>query len=67
MIKTFELNTQINESTNQNSPKSPKLLSHRIRKRYYKNFETSIKKQLIVPTFSLFPKPVSYGHTDVIE
>ena len=32
------LKTQINESTNQNSPKSPKLLRQQIRKRYYKTF-----------------------------
>ena len=32
------LDTQLNELINQNSMKSPKLLSQRIRKRYYKTF-----------------------------
>ena len=36
------LNTQLNDTTNQNSLKSPKLLSKRIGKRYYKTFGTSV-------------------------
>ena len=36
------LNTQPNKSTNQNSLKSPKLLSKQIRKRYHKTLETFI-------------------------
>ena len=36
------LDTQLNELTNQNSIKSPKLLSQLIRKRYYKILETSV-------------------------
>ena len=39
VIETLE--TQLNESTNHNSLKSPKVLSQRIRKRNYKTLETS--------------------------
>ena len=35
-----QLNTQLNESTNQNSPK---LLSQQIRKRYYKTLRTTVR------------------------
>ena len=46
------LNTQLNESTNQNSLKSSKLL----RKRYYKNLGTNVIniKHPFVPTISVF-------------
>ena len=36
------VNTQLNETTNQNSLKSTKLLSQRIRKHYYINFGTRV-------------------------
>ena len=36
------LNTQLNEQTNKNSIKSPKLLSQRIRKRFYRTLRTSV-------------------------
>ena len=36
------LDTLLNELTNQNSNKSPKLLSQRIRKRYNKTLRTSV-------------------------
>ena len=36
------LNIQLNATTNQNSLMSPKLLSQRIRKRYYETFGTCI-------------------------
>ena len=38
----LKLNTQLNERTNQNSLKSPKLLSQRIRKRSYKTLSLSL-------------------------
>ncbi len=39
VAETFELNTQLNESTNQNS----RLLSQLIRKHYHENLETSVR------------------------
>ncbi len=40
-LQLKRLNTKLNESTNQTSLKSLKLLSQRIGKRYYKTLETS--------------------------
>ena len=45
------LNTQLNEPTNQNSLKSPKLLSQRIRKHYYKTLRTRVINTLLSPFF----------------
>ena len=47
------LNTEVNESTNQNSLISPKLLNKRIRKCYYKTLGTSVIKSPMSPS-SLF-------------
>ena len=46
------LNTQLNEPTNQNSLKSPKLLSQRIRKHYYKTLRTSVKQSSALSGFN---------------
>ena len=43
------MNTQLNESTYQNSLKSPKLLSQRIRKRYYKTLGTGVINSPMTP------------------
>ena len=45
VVEMFELN----ESSNQNSRKSPKLLNQRIRKRYYETFGTSVINSLLFP------------------
>ena len=52
VVKTFE------RSTNQNSPKSSKLLSQRIRKRYCKTLGTSVINIPLYPLskFLKFPK-----------
>ena len=47
------LNTKLNESSNQNSLKSPKLFNKQIRKRYYKTLGTSVIKSPMSPS-SLF-------------
>ena len=56
VVETFE---QLNALTNQNTLKSPKLLSQRMRKFYYKTLGTSVIKNLFSPLFlcflSLFP------------
>ena len=52
-LRFKHVDTQFNKSTNQNSLKSPKLLSQQISKRYYRTLGTSIKKQPIVPPLSL--------------
>ena len=41
------MNTQLNESTNQNSLKYPKLLGKRIRKRNYNTLGTSVINSLL--------------------
>ena len=46
-LKCF--NTQLNDQSNQNLHKSSKLLSQRIRKRYYKTLRTSVIKSPLSP------------------
>ena len=46
------LNTQLNKPTNQNSPKSPKLLSQRIRKRNLKTLGTSVPSLSLIPFYT---------------
>ena len=47
--KLKRLDTKLNESTNQNSLKVPKVLSQRISKRYYKTFGTSVINSPMLP------------------
>ena len=47
LVETFK--TQLNEPTNQSPLKSPKLLSQRIRKRYYKYLGTGVINSPISP------------------
>ena len=42
--------TQLNVPTNQVSVEPPKLLSQRIRKRYYKALATNVNEQSVVPS-----------------
>ena len=45
------LNTQLNDPTNQNSLKSPKLFSQQIRNRYYKTLGTKVIKSQLSPLY----------------
>ena len=45
------LNTQLNDTTNQNSLQSPKLLNQQIRKRYYKTLGTSVINSPMFPIY----------------
>ena len=54
------LNTQLNDPTNQNSLKYPKLLSQRIKKRFYQTLWTSV----INNPFPLFLSLWSYSQFD---
>ena len=54
------LYTQLNESTNQ---KSPKLLRKRIKKRYYKTLGTSVINNPLFPSSMVKSLDVVKGHT----
>ena len=53
------LSTQPDDPTNQNPPKSPKLLSQRIRKYFHKTFGTSVMNSPLSP-LSLVKHETSY-------
>ena len=57
VVETFE---QLNELTNQNSLKFPKLLRQRIRKRYIKTFGTSVKTDHCPLAYSFAQKQVTF-------
>ena len=59
------MNTQLNEQTNQNSLESSKLLSQRIRKRFYKTLGTSVTNSTL-PTLSLREHPL-YRKSEVFR
>ena len=54
------MNNQLNKTTNQNSIKSPKLLSQRKRKRYHKTLGTKVINSPMFPFFLMIMRTLFF-------